>query len=69
MARNGDLTRGLLDWLHADGCDEPAPERWVWPVVVPSDDPLYHDFERGADIEVIYAEACPQCGAVEWDVV
>lgn len=70
MGRSGStMPGGLLYDLHANGCDGTEYSA-CRPVVVPSDEPVYHDHsDRGAEIEVVMMAWCAECHAAEWEVV
>lgn len=63
MARSGHRT-GLLDDLHARGCDE-RERSFCWPVVLPKDW-ADHPPER---LAVVYMEWCAECGAADWEMI
>lgn len=70
MSRPGDH-RGLLDPLHASGCDG-REFSTCRPVVVPSwgdEEPTYLGKDRGAEIVVIFMAWCEECGAADWEAV
>lgn len=63
--------RGLLDGLHASGCDGTEYSA-CRPVVVPAGgerEPTYHDHDRGAEIVVVLMVWCSECDAADWEVV
>lgn len=67
MTRQGSEI-GLLHGLHASGCSGTEYSA-CRPVVVPSDDPSFSDWDRGSDLEVIIMTWCSDCGAADWDFV
>jgi hypothetical protein len=71
MSRSGSRL-GLLDQLHAGGCDGQEYSA-CRPVVVPAgafNEPTYADHaDRGADLVVVFMAWCGECGAADWEVV
>jgi hypothetical protein len=68
MSRNGSLSMGLLHNVHAGGCDG-REFSTCRPLVVPSDEPHYHDHERSAEIVVVLMVWYEECAAADWEGV
>lgn len=71
MSRRGHRL-GLLDDLHATGCEREEVIE-CQPLAVPAgawNEPSYADHaDRGAEIVVVVVEWCEECGAADWELV